>query len=196
MPKHYTRRNTNRIPQHDYSKPGQYFVTICIQNRTEIFGAIKNNQMKLNDAGQMVNFWWQEMFKKYNNISIDEYTIMPNHVHGIINIVGAGSPRPDNNNNNDKIIGRGNHIVGRGNLAPTIGNIIAYFKYQTTKQINKSQNTPGIKIWQRGYHDHIIRNDKSLNNIRQYIKTNPATWQYDLENPNRIDNIELLQMIV
>ncbi|MCQ9204949.1 MAG: transposase [Omnitrophica bacterium] len=141
MPKLSTRRNTNRIPQHDYSKPGQYFVTICIQNRTEIFGAIENNQMALNDAGIMVNSWWQAMFKKYNNISMDEYRIMPNHIHGIINIVGAGSPRPDNNNNNDK-------INGRGNRAPTIGNVIADFKYQTTKQINESQNIPGIKIWQ------------------------------------------------
>jgi len=167
-------RKQNRLNGYDYSQSNYYFVTICTQNRKYIFGDIANNEMILNDAGDMVNFWWQETFKKYKNISIDEYIIMPNHIHGIINIaVGARSPRPDNNK-----------IIGRGNRAPTIGNIIAYFKYQTTKQINESQNTPGKKIWQRNYYDHIIRNDKSLNNIRQYIKNNPATWNTDENNIN------------
>ena len=183
MPKTYTRRNTNRIPRHNYSTPGQYFLTICTENRQQLFGTIKNDQMILNGVGNMINLWWQKTFEKYDHTLINEYIIMPNHIHGIMNIVGAGSPRPDNNNN-DKIIGCGNHT-------PTIGNIIAYFKYQTTKQINESHNTPGKKIWQRNYHDHIIRNDESLTNIRNYIVNNPATWQFDIENPDRIDNMNL-----
>ena len=74
---------------------------------------------------------------------------------------------------------RVNKIIGRGNRAPTIANIIAYFKYQTTKQINESKNTPGKKIWQRDYHAPLIRNDKSLNKIREYITNNLSQWDYD-----------------
>jgi REP element-mobilizing transposase RayT len=150
-----TRRNTNRIPQHDYSTPGCYFVTVCAQSRDKIFGIIENNQIILNDIGKMVDFWWREMFNKYPNISIDEYIVMPNHAHGLIDIVGAGSPRPG-------------QINGRGNRAPTIGHIIAFFKYQTTKQINESQNMPGNKIWQRNYYDPVIRNDIPFHNVNYY----------------------------
>ncbi|MCK5305679.1 MAG: transposase [Candidatus Omnitrophica bacterium] len=171
MPKTYTRRNTNRIPQHNYSTPAQYFITICTENRQQLFGTIKNDQMILNAVGNMIDLWWQKIFEKYGHALIDEYAIMPNHIHGIINIVGAGSSRPDNNK-----------IIGRDDPAPTIGNIIAYFKYQTTKQINESQNTPGKKIWQRNYHDHIIRNDRSLDAIREYIANNPVNWEQDIDN--------------
>jgi REP element-mobilizing transposase RayT len=172
-----TRRNTNRIPQHDYSTPGQYFVTICVGNRQQIFGEIENDKIILNDAGKIVDFWWREIVNHFTGIELDQHIIMPNHIHGIINIVGAGSPRPDNNNDT---------IIGRGNRAPTIGHIIAFFKYQTTKFINESKNTPGNKIWQRNFYDHVIRNDKSLDKIREYIINNPAAWDSDIENPNRI----------
>ena len=176
MSKTNTRRNTNRIPQHDYSAPGYYFITVCVEKRQEIFGTIVNNQMTLNDAGNMIDLWWKKTFEKYDHTLIDEYIIMPNHIHGIINIVGARSPRPGSSRPDN------NKIIGRGNRAPTIGNIIAYFKYQTTKQINESQNTPGKKIWQRNYHDHIIRNDKSLQEIREYIINNPLNWETDKNN--------------
>jgi len=66
---------------------------------------------------------------------------------------------------------------------PTLGQIIAYYKYQTTKQINKIKNTPGNPIWQRNYYEHIIRNEKSLNQIRDYIVSNPLTWSKDRNNP-------------
>jgi hypothetical protein len=109
----------------------------------------------------------------------------------ILVLVGARSPRPLKNNDNidgHKIIG---YDIGRGNLAPTkLGRVVAFFKYQTTKRINKSQNTPGKRIWQRGYHDHIIRNDKSLNKIREYIINNPKTWGNDIENHHRVGNME------
>ncbi len=77
-------------------------------------------------------------------------------------------------------------IKGRGNRAPTIGTIVAYFKYQSTKQINKYNNTPGKKIWQRNYHDRIIRTNKSLRNIRRYIINNPANWDNDKNNMRRL----------
>ena len=176
--KFYTRRN-NRLKDYDYTSNGYYFITVCVENHQQIFGTIGNNQMQLNDAGNMINTILNQIPENYAGIDLDEHIVMPNHIHGIMNIaVGArsprpGSPRPDNNK-----------IIGRGNRAPTIGNIIAYFKYQTTNQINESQNTPGKKIWQRNYHDRIIRNDESLNNIRDYIINNPKTWEKDENNIN------------
>ena len=77
MPKVYTRRNTNRIPQHNYSTPGQYFITICTENRQQLFGTIKDDQTILNGVGNTIVLWWQRIFKKYEHTLIDEYTIMP-----------------------------------------------------------------------------------------------------------------------
>ena len=99
MSKLSTRRNTNRIPQHNYSIPGQYFVTICTNNRECIFGDIKENEMFLNQCGEIVNDLWLKIPKHFENIELDTYVIMPNHMHCIINIpniVGAIHESPDN----------------------------------------------------------------------------------------------------
>ena len=169
-------RKPNRLKGYDYSGAGGYFITVCVQDRQTILGKIENNKMVLNNIGNMVDYWWHETFNKFKNASIDEYIIMPNHIHGIINIVGAGSPCPDNDINDVS------NNKGRGNRAPTLGQIIAYFKYQSTKQINLLNNSPGVKIWQRSFHDHIIRDDKTLNKIREYITSNPVNWENDIDN--------------
>lgn len=197
MPKLPTRRNSNRIPQHDYSTQGYYFVTICVENRQQIFGTIDNNKMIINNAGNTINFWWGEITRHFPNIELDEYIIMPNHVHGIINIVGADRCVCPNQcagplQNNIKISNNGR----TRRSAPTIFNIIQWFKTMSTNEYIKNvknNNWPQFnkRLWQRSFHDHIIRNEKSLNNIREYIRTNPATWDRDVENPNNIDNIEL-----
>ena len=192
-----TRKNTNRIPQHNYSHPGQYFITICTENRQELFGKIENNQMVLNDIGNMINFWWKEMFKKYPNISIDEYIIMPNHMHGIINIVGVDLCIDPIQNNQNILIKNNDHenniITGENIVSPLqynhIGQHISWFKRMTTNkyiQNVKNNNWPAFnkRFWQRNYHDHIIRNDKSLHKIREYIINNPATWDNDENNLN------------
>ena len=200
MPKTKTRRNTNRIPQYNYSTPGYYFVTICTQNRQQIFGTIVNNQMILNDAGNMIDTVLNQIPKNYVGIDLDEHIVMPNHVHIIIEIteyVGAAPcGRPNQLSNQNKIIhnGQAQGPVPTHNLS--LSDIIHRFKTLTTKKyIN------GVKInnwipfnrhlWQRSFHDHIIRNEKSLRNIRKYISNNPATWDQDVENPNRAGNIPI-----
>ncbi|MDD3297066.1 MAG: hypothetical protein PHU64_06905 [Candidatus Omnitrophica bacterium] len=194
------RRNTNRVPQHDYSKPGQYFVTICAENRKQLFGIIQNNEMVLNDIGNMIDFWWQEMFKKYKNISIDQYVIMPNHIHGIINIVGADLCIGPVQNNNINAIDNKNHIDSGKNIVlplqyKELGQYISWFKRMAANEYIKNvknNNWPPFnkRLWQRNYYDHIIRNDRSLDRIRAYIANNPKIWDNDIENPNRIGNIE------
>lgn len=169
-----TRRNTNRISQHNYSTPGYYFITILTYNRQNILGKIKNKRMIFNEYGSIADKICQEISTHFPDTELDEYIIMPNHIHIIINIVRAADLPPLQNNNRTKM---------------TLSKIVHGVKSTITRKINKiykSQNP----IWQRNYHDHIIRNANALNRIRQYIQNNPSTWENDIENPNRIRNIE------
>ena len=182
----YPKRKTTRLKHYNYSQPGYYYVTICADNRQGLFGNIKQEQMILNKCGEIIKICIQDISNKYPNAKLDTYVIMPNHVHIIIQIVGAGFSRPDNMINNKNYDNVNNNIInGRENLAPTLGQIIAYFKYNSTKQINALKNNGINKIWQRNFYDHIILNDKSLHKIREYIINNPANWDNDKHNPNK-----------
>ena len=177
------RRRSVRLSGHDYSQRGLYFVTICVQDRMCMFGNIVNEQMRLNNAGLMIKTWWQKVGSKFPPVQTGEYVVMPNHFHGIINIVGAapgGRPIRDNINNAS---GQPHRV------APALGDILNWFKTMTTNKYicRVKQNGwppfPG-RLWQRNYYEHIIRNEKDLNHIRQYIAENPINWQTDEENPN------------
>lgn len=197
----YTRRNTNRIPQHNYSAPGQYFVTVNSENHKQLFGTINNGQMILNEPGKMVNTLLQQIPENYPGTQIDQHIVMPNHIHAIIiiqNVVGV-DPRVDPETNNESYDNNKlNHSGRTQGSAPTIlslSHIAQRFKTLTTKKYIdgiKNNNWPAFnkRLWQRNYHDHIIRNDRSLNEIRQYIRNNPTTWQFDVENPDRIGIME------
>ena len=173
--KKYHRRSI-RLQDYNYASTGLYFVTICIQDRQCLFGEINNDRMILNYMGKMVENQWNILPQRFSNITLDTFVIMPNHIHGIIDIVGknetnnvgARSPRP--------------LLSGRGNPAPTLGQIMAYYKYGTTKQINIIRSTPGIRFWQRNFYEHVIRNEDELDKIRQYIANNPLDWDSDKEN--------------
>jgi REP element-mobilizing transposase RayT len=165
----YNRRSI-RLKNYDYSSPGAYFITIVTNNRQYLFGEIVNNEMILNEYGEIANKYWYEIPKHYTNTQLDEYVIMPNHIHGIIFIVGAIHELPLQQNEFPQLIQR------RKMLLPKI---IGRFKMNAAKQINQIRQTPGIPVWQRNYYEHIIRNDNELNKIREYIINNPLTWQTD-----------------
>ncbi len=182
-------RRSIRLPSYDYSQDGWYFVTICTQNPKYMFGEIVKDQMHLNNAGSMVKTWWQKVTNKFPSAQTDEYVVMPNHFHGIINIVGAapcgrpnlgGHPDPDNTNNK----------LGQPyKVAPTLGDIVNWFKTMTTNRYIrgvKQNSWPRFsgKLWQRNYYEHIIRNEDELNHLHRYIADNPANWQIDNENPD------------
>ena len=158
-------RKPTRLQDYDYSQPGAYFVTICAQHRKCLFGTIVDGQMQLNAISKIVVECWNRIPQHFPSVALGESVIMPNHIHGIIacNPVGAGLPRP---------------------TSPVLGKIVAYFKYQSTKYINQYRNTPGTRIWQRNYHDHIIRDDVDLQRIRQYIQDNPMKWAFDQLHPD------------
>jgi REP element-mobilizing transposase RayT len=161
-------RRSVRLREYDYSSNGYYFVTICTQHREHIFGEIVNGKMALSESGKIVDVWWRKIFVKYDYVLMDEYVIMPNHMHGIMVIVGAGFPRPQEIMYENRILG--------------IGQIIAFFKYQTTKVMNVLQDMPGNRVWQRNYYERVIRCGAELKNARQYIIDNPRKWVDDVEN--------------
>ena len=147
------------------------------------------DQICLNNAGSMVKIWWQKVINKFPPAQTDEYVVMPNHFHGIINIVGAAPcGRPDLGGHHDT--DNTNNKLGQPyKVAPTLGNIVNWFKTMTTNQYIRGvkQNAwPPFhgKLWQRNYYEHIIRNEDELNHFRQYIADNPANWQIDNENPD------------
>lgn len=148
-------------------------MTICTKDREHKFGEIVSGQMRRNDPAAVVQSSWDDLPNHYPNVGLDEFVIMPNHVHGIIiimdDLVGATSRRPP---------------TGAGKPRPYLGNVVAYFKYQSAEHINELSNTPGAPVWQRGYYDHIIRDDRSMERIRDYIRENPQRWSSDKENAN------------
>ncbi len=228
-------RQSIRLKGYDYSQAGLYFITVCTHNRECLFGNIVDRVMILNDSGKMIETEWLKLSKRFLNIRIHEYVVMPNHFHGIIEIVQtnvmatvgatlvvAHQPNPQNNvgatlvvalNENvseydDAKIDNGKNVDGQnGNtindgvhknndirattrVAPTstinktIGDMMDAFKSITTVEYIRGVKNLGWsrfngKLWQRNYHDHIIRNYQSYVTISEYIINNPAKWKDD-----------------
>ena len=159
-------RKNVRLRDYDYSNVGYYFITICAKNQSPLFGDIIDEKMHLSKYGEIAEIELLNIPTHYDNIKIDKYVIMPNHIHTII-IVGAALAQPelDVSGNLKK--------AGRASATPTIGNIIRGYKSGVSRKI-------GFSIWQRNYHEQIIRNEASYQNIWKYIDGNPATWKNDL----------------
>jgi putative transposase len=167
-------RKSIRLKDHDYAGQGMYFVTVCVKDRKCLLGEVMDKKMRLNNNGKIVEQWWQKISEHFPCVKLAEYIIMPNHVHGIIEItddVGAGFPRPKRSPRP-----MGSYCTNK-NITPTLGEMVAYFKYGSTKRINNLRKTPGVRLWQRNYHDHIIRNDTDLGRILEYIVNNLVTWE-------------------
>lgn len=193
-------RHSIRLPNYDYSQPGYYFVTICAHERECLFGDPENNIIVLNEIGMLVKKKWDDLPGHFPGIELDQMVIMPNHLHGIIII----SDHRRGNTNHPPILAdmiglsRGDGVfppfpIAITKIGPdqgamtaplrngkTLGQMIAWFKYESTKEINRMiTGNPEAKIWQRNFYDRIIRDDEELNRIRNYIATNPETWEKD-----------------
>ena len=176
-------RRSIRLRGYDYSQAGVYFVTICTHNRRSeksfapyLFGEIVDGEMVLNDVGRLVAKCWRDIPAHFPHVELDEFIVMPNHVHGILliaNCRGTACRAPTGERFGKPI----------GGSLPTI---VRSFKSAATKRINERRNEPGMKFWQRNYYEHIIRNEGELSDIREYIVNNPLKWEFDRENPNII----------
>lgn len=173
-------RRSIRLKGYDYSQPGWYYITLCTHNREHLFGSIKDAKIVLNGVGQIIQNEWLKTGTIRENISIGEFVIMPNHLHGIIQIMAEGAyrntPQPNTPQPNTPQRDTSQQFKSP---SQTIGAIIRGFKSTTTKKINQMQNTPGAKLWQRNYYEHIVRDEKDLKRIQQYIIENPLKWQDD-----------------
>ena len=166
-------RRSLRLKNYDYSKTGYYFITICTQNREHLCGEIVDGVMALNVAGEMIHSLWFDIMNDFPNIALHEFVIMPNHIHGIIEIVdtvGADSISAlyhDEKTNMDS-------QRAEMDSAPTISTMIQSFKRHTTLQYIKMVKNGTLppfnkRIWQRNYYEHIIRDDEDYNHIATYI---------------------------
>ena len=165
-------RKNNRLRAFDYARPGTYFITTVVKGRRNTFGNIENGTIRLTAYGTILVGQWYWLHNQYPNIALDEFVVMPNHFHGIINIVGTGcdlslhpatSTRPN---------------------PKSLSELVGAFKTTTSKQIHRL----GMSSfqWQRSFYDRIVRNEDELNRIREYIRTNPLRWELDIENGTRI----------
>ncbi len=175
-----------RLTGYDYTQNGNYFLTICTRNRECLFGEVHDGKMYLSNYGRIVNECWQKIPDHFPQIVLHEYVIMPNHVHGIVEINNPQSTGTNMGMCTDTV-GVGANVVGVGanNYSPlrtpqsrpcgtsrTVGSVVRGFKIGVTKQM-------GFSPWQRNYYEHIIRNNESYKHIVKYIVQNPLKWEED-----------------
>jgi putative transposase len=162
-------RRSIRLRGHDYAAGGMYFVTVCVADHRPLFGTVVNGRMALNDAGRAAAACWRDIPAHFPQAALDEWIVMPDHVHGILRLGTACHAQTP-------------PAFGRP-ISGALGTILGAFKAATTRVIRRSGLAcqKGLAcqapaIWQRNYYDIIIRDDRALNNIRRYIRDNPAHW--------------------
>jgi|SRR6185369_13276164 len=190
-------RNSVRLRSYDYRSAGAYFVTICTFQKEPILAEIINGTVLTSSLGNVVQECWQQIPEHFPHIDLDEFIVMPNHLHGIVFIndnVGATHASP--------ALTAMAALTNLADVSPTapgdrarhasplhkpgpvkcsLGAIIGSFKSACTKRINESRNAAGMPVWQRNYHERIIRNEEELHSLRDYILTNPVRWEGDGE---------------
>lgn len=180
-------RRSIRLKGYDYAQEGLYFITICCFENKHLFGRIVDGVMVLNKAGEIAEKCWLEIPEHFKNVVLHAFVIMPNHVHGILEIEGAKKEM------NEYGVGA---LTGAKNFSPvrediignrksplpqspsrTIGSMVRGFKIGVTKWMR--QHTDVVNVWHRNYYDIIIRNEQSYDNISKYIVNNPINWRDD-----------------
>ena len=179
-------RRSIRLRGYDYSRPGLYYVTLTLQSRLPLLGEVQGDVVHLSVIGEIVKGEWLRTPIIRPGTALDEFVVMPDHVHGIIviceerngvsrssiDLVGANSSSP-------------RRVTPFRSPSKTLGAIIRGFKAASTVRINEHRGTPGTKIWQRNYYEHIIRDERDLLRIQEYIRNNPLHYAERLESLGR-----------
>lgn len=174
-------RRSIRLQEYDYSQAGAYFVTVCAWNKECLFGEIGDGKFVHSDAGEVVADVWHRLPERYPSAEMDEFVVMPNHFHGIVVLkdrVGAGLALP------------GSKQKGAASGAPTLGDVVRTFKSLSAVTVNRSLGRQGIPLWQRNYYEHVIRDERELHAVREYIRYNPLKWDEDENNPAKVSNVD------
>lgn len=174
------RIESTRLPEYDYTQAGYYFVTICTKNREFYFGDINNGKMKYSTIGRIARKFWLNIPRHYLITALDEFIVMPNHIHGVIVINDDTTVETHNCASLQKIPNiHPGHYNKFGPQSKNLGAIIRAYK----STVKKYANDHYLEFnWQPRYYDHIIRNEKELNRIREYIRNNPINWLIDRNN--------------
>ena len=170
------RHKSIRLPDFDYSSPSTYFFTQCTSDRTFFFGDIEDGEMYLTKTGVRVWEEWDRTLKLRHEVIEHAFVVLPNHIHGLIsfdaNLVGSTS-----------VASHGNATRTPHRQPRSLGSMMAGFKGAVTRWLKKEIGDPTFELWQPGYHEHIVRNQRSFETIHGYILDNVARWEDDCENP-------------
>jgi putative transposase len=178
-------RRSIRLKGYDYSRAGVYFVTICVQGGLCLLGEVIEGEMRPDAAGEMVERVWLDLPGRFPNIDLDAYRVMPNHFHGLVVILDDDPTVKPKPTDKERTVGAG--VVPTQKA--TLGAIVGAFKSITTNEYIDGVKELGWRpferrLWLRNYYEHIVRNEDSLNKIREYIINNPATWTADQLHPD------------
>ena len=155
------------LNEYDYTSPGAYLVTVCASRNSVVFSHIlADGALKMNCFGKVVMEEWKRAAQLRDNVELDEYVIMPDHLHGIVVLKCRGTAR--------RAPTPGQFSLPVSSSLPTI---VRAFKSAVTRRIHLLQDCSGLTIWQRGYHEHIIRKNENINQVREYIRNNPLRWR-------------------
>ncbi len=200
-------RRSIRLKEYDYSLTGTYFVTVCVHDKKCLLGTVSDNGVVLSPIGEFVNRYLNQIQDRFDSAELDEFVIMPNHIHAIIVInndnvdtmdgctatVGAIHKLPDTQFTQIAHTGNSNQLrliheltIQEQRRKMLISKIMGWFKMYSANKANIILRKSVQRFWQRNYYDHIVRNENELNRIREYIINNPMKWQSDRENPDHI----------
>lgn len=182
-------RRSLRLQGYDYSQAGAYFVTICTQDRECLFGKVVTGQVDLSKIGRLVTDCWHAIPQHFDHVVSDEFVVMPNHIHGIIVIaedarVGVQyiEPLQIEPLQIEPLHGKPGHHAYQHVIPQSVGSIVRSYKAAVTRFANENERES--IIWQRSYYEHVIRHERALNAIREYIRNNPLNWAQDIDHPS------------
>lgn len=170
----YRRSNSIRARGHDYRNSGAYLVTVCAAGRLQVFGTIQQGRVWLTELGALVEEEWASCSLRRDYVSLDESVIMPNHFHGILWLTKSG-PHPEASTRCTLVSG-------------SLGAIVGQFKSRVNRRaVSGGLWDPNRPLWQRGFHDRIIRSEDGLNLARWYIRANPIRWERGANGGMRVE---------
>jgi REP element-mobilizing transposase RayT len=169
-PERHHRRSV-RLRGWDYAAAGLYSVTLCVQDRACLFGEVVGERVRLSEAGAVARACWEAIPEHHARVVLDAFVVMPNHMHGVIGLLGPAPPS------------RAGAAALPRPAPGSLGVVVGTYKAAVTRQLRRSGHEHFR--WQRGYHEHVVRSERTLNRLRHYIDQNPLRWSLDPENPAR-----------